>query len=67
MLGLPHRTSLIHTVASNCQAIKFSATNIMHRKAIRKEEPKGARLTLNELAAYDDVSTDVMVDQVRSS
>lgn len=36
----------------------------MPRKAKVEEVDKKSRLTLAQLAAYDDVSTDVMIDQV---
>jgi hypothetical protein len=36
----------------------------MPRKAEVEDADKKNRLTLAQLAAYDDVSTDVMIDQV---
>lgn len=39
----------------------------MPRKAKVEDAEKKNRLTLAQLAAYDDVSTDVMIDQVRAS
>jgi hypothetical protein len=39
----------------------------MPRKAEVEDGDKKNRLTLAQLAAYDDVSTDVMIDQVSTS
>ena len=39
----------------------------MPRKAVEEDADKKSRLTLAQLAAYDDVSTDVMIDNVSTS